>query len=213
METLSMNTSSDTGVGGDHIRVAVAAAIADVDALNLRDEDRKVVLTAVLQARLPASPAQTTNSGSSPAPPQHSQVPTPVISAPTDDAIGKIGAVLKVDRDVLDLVYAMQDGEPHVVVSPKKIAQNKAQGARELAQLLAAARQTSGLEEWTSVGTIRKVVTDYGRLDSANFATAIQQMDKVALIRGKGQQREVKITKPGLENTAELIQRLAGAEG
>jgi hypothetical protein len=78
---------------------------------------------------------------------------------------------------------------------------------------VAAARQVVGIEEWTSVSTIRKVVTDYGRLDGGNFAATIQQMaDNVAVIRGKGQSRVVKITKPGLEATADLIKGIAGVE-
>jgi len=98
--------------------------------------------------------------------------------------------------------------------SAKKLPPNKALAARQLGQLVAAARQVVGIEEWTSVSTIRKVVTDYGRLDGGNFAATIQQMaDNVAVIRGKGQSREVKITKPGLEATADLIKGLAGVEG
>lgn len=134
------------------------------------------------------------------------------IAEPVDDGdvISRVSSGLKVDRDTLELVYAAQDGEPHVVISAKKIAQNKALAARQLGQLVAAARQAAGLEEWTSAATIRKVVTDYGRLDSGNFAATIQQMDNVAVIRGKGQQREVKITRPGMEAASDLINSLAG---
>jgi hypothetical protein len=130
--------------------------------------------------------------------------PEPVSRAMRTHAIGR--------PSPLELVYADQDGEPHVVISAKKLAQNKALAARQLGQLVAAARQVVGIEEWTSVSTIRKVVTDYGRLDSGNFASTIQQMDNVAVIRGKGQSREVKITKPGLEATADPIKGIAGVE-
>ena len=109
-------------------------------------------------------------------------------------------------------IFSHSHHEGCVVISAKKLAQNKALAARQLGQLVAAARQVVGIEEWTSVSTIRKVVTDYGRLDSGNFASTIQQMDNVAVIRGKGQSREVKITKPGLEATADLIKGIAGVE-
>jgi hypothetical protein len=209
-----MTTTTAGGAVEDRIRQAAAAALADVDALGAEGEDRKILLRAILQARLPLSPVQTSGPPTSAISTADGQ-PAAKVSTPAmdpEDPIARICSALNVDRDLIDLVYAIQDGEPHVVVSAKKIAQNKSQGARELAQLIAAARQACGLDEWTSVGTIRKVVSDYGRLDSANFSTSIQQMDKVALIRGKGQQRELKITKPGFEATAELVRALAGSD-
>lgn len=127
--------------------------------------------------------------------------------------MGRVSGALRVTLDVAELVFAEQDGAPHLVISSKRIAQNKAKAARQIAQLIAAARQSAGLEEWTSVGTIRQVVSDYGRLDSSNFAASLQQMDDVAVLRGKGLQREIKITRPGIEATAELVRSLAGVEG
>jgi hypothetical protein len=128
------------------------------------------------------------------------------------DVLGRIASALKVDRGILELVYDVRDGEPELVVASRRLASNKAQAARQLAQLISAARQAAGLEEWTSTATIRKVVTDYGKLDVSNFAATIQQMDKVAVIRGKALQREVKITRPGMEATADLIKSIAGHE-
>jgi hypothetical protein len=206
-----MSASTEIATTGDEVRQAAAAALADVNALAVEGEDRKIVLKALLDARLGRSAlapaafngvaASVSNGAAAPAAP----------AVASGDVVDKMSAVLKVDRDTLDLVYALQEGEPHVVVSAKKIAPNKALAARQLGHLVAAARQAAGLEEWTSAATIRKVVTDYGRLDSGNFASAIQQMDNVAVIRGKGQQREVKITKPGMEAAGELIKSLAGA--
>jgi hypothetical protein len=212
MDTDVMSPSQDTAAAGDNIRQAAAAALADVNALAVEGEDRKIVLKALLEVRLGVSaPAAPTFYGAA----GHVKPDPAALNQPVDDrdVMGKISAVLKVDRDTLELVYALQDNEPHVVVAPKRIAPNKAEATRQLGQLVAAARQAAGLEEWTSTATIRKIVTDYGRLDSGNFAASIQHMDSVAVIRGKGQQREVKITKPGLEATADLIKSLAGPEG
>jgi hypothetical protein len=198
----------------DGIRRAAAAALADVNALAVQGDDRRIILKALLDARLgvsePVPPGKHTSG--QPANGHNLDLQVPAQGA-VDDVIGKLSAGLKVDRDTLELVYAEQNGEPHLVISAKKLAQNKALAARQLGQLVAAARQVVGIEEWTSVSTIRKVVTDYGRLDSGNFAATIQQMDNVAVTRGKGQSREVKITKPGLEATADLIKDLAGVEG
>src|SRR5688500_13588748 len=213
MDINVMTASTETEAAGDGIRQAAEAALADVNALAVEGEDRKIILKALLDARLggsvPASPSFIGAAG----PITNGAKPNAPGAVDDGDVIGRVSAVLKVDRDTLELVYAPQDGEPHVVISAKKIAQNKALAARQLGQLVAAARQAAGLEEWTSAATIRKVVTDYGRLDSGNFASTIQQMDNVAVIRGKGQSREVKITKPGLEATVDLIKGLAGVEG
>ena len=198
---------------GDPIRQAAAAALADVNALAVQGDDRKIILKALLDARLgvsePVSPPKHTPDQPSNGRNLDLQLPATGAAA---DVIGQLSGGLRVDRDTLELVYAEQNGEPHVVISAKKLAQNKALAARQLGQLVAAARQVVGIEEWTSVSTIRKVVTDYGRLDSGNFASTIQQMDNVAVIRGKGQSREIKITKPGLDATADLIKGFAGVD-
>lgn len=193
------------------LRQAAGAALADADALELTGEDRAIVLKALLEARLgnlasPGPPRKMEDHQSS-GPPAYE----PGQQIREADVIDRISTVLNVDRELLELIYDVRDGEPHLVISARKIPENKASATRQLGQLVAAARQAAGLEDWTSTGVIRAVVQDYGRLDSSNFATNIQQMDGVGVVRGKGQQREIKITKPGLENTAELIKNLAGA--
>jgi hypothetical protein len=208
-----MTNSPETNPPSDGLRQAAAAALADVDALALSGDDRNTVLGILLKARLGGS-APPTPAGNGDAKDKGKGENNHVIqdAVADGDLIGKISAALKLDRDLVELVYAAQDGEPTVVVSAKKIASNKAEGTRQLAQLVSAARQITGLEEWTSSATIRPVVTNFGRLNVSNFAATLQQMDNVALIRGKGQQREVKITKPGIENTADLVKSLVGTE-
>jgi hypothetical protein len=195
-------TRNDETSGKDSIRAAAAAALDDLNALSPDSEDRQTLLNALLSAHLnhlaPVAGGDQAGGGRI----DDGKV-TPAISE--GDLLGRIASGLKVERDTVELVYDITDGEPHVVVSPKRIATNKSLATKQLGQLVAAARQILNLEEWTPVSTIRQVVTDFGRLDSSNFAASIQQMDSVALVRGKGTSREVKITKPGLEATADLI--------
>lgn len=207
-----MATSIDSNGTDNNFRKAAAIALGDVDALGLTGDDRRIVLTALLKARFVGA---TVSNGTQGLPQGQIQslANQPVqTTAEGGDLLGRISTVLKVERDLIELVYAIQDGEPTVVVSAKKIASNKSQGTKQLAQLVSAARQITGLEEWTSSATIRAVATDFGRINASNFAATLQQMDKVALIRGRGQQREIKITKPGIEDTAELIKSLTGSE-
>lgn len=207
-----MTADTENDFPDDGLRRAAAASVADVDSMKLIGEDRSIVLKALLNARLgdfaeiPASSrrgASAVKVASSPGPAE------PVAEG---DVLGMIGRALKVDRETLEFVYDIDDGEPIVVVSAKKIAPNKSAAARQLGQLIAAARQGAGLEEWTSATTIRSVVSHYGRLDGNNFAASLQQMDSVAVIKGKGLQREIKITRPGFESTADMIRSLAGTE-
>lgn len=204
--------TEDTEINSDNeMRRAAAASVADVDALHLDGEDRSIVLKALLRARLgdfTATAGAPRAGGSSP-------LATKAVSTQpvaSGDVLGRIAQALQVEREALDMVYAVEDGEPTLVVSAKKIASNKSAAARQLAQLVAAARQAAGIEEWTSATTIRAVVSDYGRLDSNNFASSIQAMDNIAVLKGKGLQREIKITRPGLESTADFIRSIVGVE-
>jgi len=204
--------TEDSEIDSDNeLRRAAAASVADVDALNLEGEDRSIVLKALLQARLGDSTAIAVpprGGGSASVASKAAVTHQP----DSGDVLGRVAQVLQVEREALDMVYAVEDGEPALVVSAKKIATNKSAGARELAQLVAAARQAAGIEEWTSASTIRAVVSEYGRLDSNNFASSIQAMDNIAVLKGKGLQREIKITRPGLESTADFIRSIAGGE-
>lgn len=183
-----------------------------MNALSLTGADRSIVLKEILRARLiglrptDGGSDRVSDTGASP------ERTGPGAEKKDDDVLDVIGAALKVDRDMLELVYAIKDGEPQLVVSSKRIAANKATATRQLAQLIAAARQVMRLEEWTPASAIRKVVQEFGRLDTSNFAASIQQLDNVGVLRGKGQQRELKITRSGLEDTAELIKTLASAD-
>lgn len=204
--------TEDSEIDSDNeLRRAAAASVADVDALSLEGEDRSIVLKALLQARLgdsTAIPVTPRGGGSASV---AARASTQQFAA-SGDVLDRVAQVFQVEREVLDTVYAVEDGEPTLVVSAKKIAPTKSAGARELAQLVAAARQAAGIEEWTSASTIRAVVSDYGRLDSNNFASSIQAMDNIAVFKGKGLQREIKITRPGLESTADFIRSIVGGE-
>jgi hypothetical protein len=190
----------------DGLVAAAAASIGDVEGMHLSAADRTIVLEALLRVRLGGGTAiasKTPLAGGS-------GVKAAIEPANEGDLLGKMAMALQVSRDALELVYDFEGGSPSLVVSAKKIAPNKSTAVRQLGQLVAAARQITGIEEWTSATVIRKVVLDYGRLDSSNFAASLQQMENVAVLRGKGTTREVKITKPGIESTADLIKVITG---
>lgn len=199
------------------IRAAIRAAIADVDAAEVSREDRAVVLGVVLAKRVglaahstPATP----DGGRAQHLPQEPDATNGRIAPPDDGLVGRIAGALKVSRDVVDLVYDDRDGELGVVVSARRLADDKANATRQLAQIVAVGRQAAGLEEWTPVGRVREVVSDYGKLDSANFASYVQRLDKdnVCLMRGKGANRELKVTRSGMESIAEMLTALVATQ-
>ncbi len=206
-----MIDQTDTETKDYGFREIAVESLKDVDDLHLSGDDRKIVLESLLKARLENKTSLLM---------LHDKITTTrdMANGPASSlaegvgVMGKVSAVFKLSLDILEQVYDDQDGEPALVISPKRLSDNKAEATRQIAQLLSAARQAAGLEEWTSAATIRKVVTNYGRMDTNNFAAILKGMDNVAVIRGQGQSRELKITKPGTEATSELINSLVGIE-
>jgi hypothetical protein len=129
------------------------------------------------------------------------------VPIPTQDGddVGLIGARLGLTSDLIHDVFDFSEDEPTIVIPASKLDREKAAASKQLALLVTAARQAAGREDWTRAGVIRDVCRDYGKLDSANFATTLLSMGSVFNFRGKGQQREVKLNRHGFERAAELI--------
>lgn len=202
-----MKEAPGTDAFTSHVRSAIEATIADLDHVGVEGEDRSIVLRAVLALRLGGGANATSIA---PAPATIVAAAAPATAVDDSDVLGKIASAMKLKREVLELVYDVQDGQPGLVISAKRLSERKAEATKVIAQLVAGARQAAGLEEWTGVGTIRAVVNDFGRLDGNNFAVAIQGLDKVFLYRGKSTSREVKVTRAGMEEIAALITSLVG---
>jgi hypothetical protein len=127
----------------------------------------------------------------------------------------RIATRLKLDTEVVQDVFDHDDDGLRVVVSPKKLEKQDARATKQLALLVAAGRQAAGLDEddWTNVSEIRQVAEDYRKLDPSNFAKHIAQLQDEFSVRGSGQKRALRVTRPGWDAARELVERLAGAEG
>ncbi len=117
---------------------------------------------------------------------------------------------LGLEHDLVREIYVVEDDEVSLVIPPSRFEKSKAVGAQQVALLTAAGRQGAGLEEWTHIKVIREACREYGRLDSANFATTIKRMDGVFSYRGRAQQLEVRLTRPGYEQAGVLARELRG---
>jgi hypothetical protein len=189
------------------IRVAIEAAVEDVDSIGLAGADRAVSLGAVLVARL-GLPGPSSVVGTI----QGLQIPDEQkrVSNPGDGLVARICSTLKIERDVADLIYDEQGGELNYVISARRLGNGKAEATRQLAQIVVAGRQAAGLEEWTPSSAIREVVNNYGKFDSANFASHLGSLDRdsAVLFRGKGAARELKVTRSGIESMADTLTAL-----
>jgi hypothetical protein len=136
-----------------------------------------------------------------------------VVGAPGDNPASRIAAALGLSSAVVETVVHVEDDEAHVLVAASRFDSKRTKATEQIAVLVAAARQFSGLDEdgWTSTEKIRAVVEHFGKLDQSNFAGTIKNMHDVFLIRGEGRSRKVKLNAPGKQRATALISDLSSA--
>jgi hypothetical protein len=127
-------------------------------------------------------------------------------------ALDKIAARLKVSRDTVGEVLDVEDGKIDVIAPTSKFDSRKAPAAKQLALLVAGARQAADMEEWTDIDSIRPIVDDFKRYDSANFATTIKEMEDVFRVKQNGRTITVRMGRPGWDAMAELVRKLGGED-
>lgn len=186
-------------------------AIAAVNAADVPTELKEVAFSKavdLIMARrtAEASPRMETADAGSVA------LPMPARAAralPADDTIGRIAARLRMDRDTVAQVFDETDGKIDIIVAPRKLASGKAPATKQLATLVAAARQAADVEEWTDADEIRRFVEDFKRYDSANFASTLKEMDDIFRVKQNGRKISVKLGRSGWDRAAELVATLS----
>ncbi len=135
-------------------------------------------------------------------------------AAVVDDGtlLSRVGAKLKVDMDTLGEVLHEKDGRFDVIVPPAKLAAGKAPGMRQLALIVAAARQGAELDDFTDMEHVRHFAVEFNKYDSANFATDLKGLEDELRFRKEGRKIFVKLTRVGWERAAALIRQLGGGE-
>jgi hypothetical protein len=126
--------------------------------------------------------------------------------------LDRVANRLRLDRAVVADVFDDGDGSIDVIVSPRKLDPAKARATKQLALLVVAARQAAELEEWTDVDEVRRLAEDYKKYDSANFASAIKEMQDDFRVKQVGRKITVKLGRPGWDRATELVRRLGGEE-
>jgi hypothetical protein len=194
------------------IRTILQETLADLTAANVPDDLRPVAFETILIARL----REDTGRASDPTVSKPLQLlagghdgddfaPAP----PMESIAQRLGLDIETVKEVFNVTT---EGEIELVVPAAKLPAASAIATKDIALLVAAARQAGGGEEWTPFGAIRTVADDYRRLDSSNFATTIQDMKNFFAIRSSSpRKKEVRMTRPAWERASALVRELAGS--
>jgi hypothetical protein len=130
----------------------------------------------------------------------------------TGGQLAVIAARLSVDPSTLEWVYDASQDDLRLVVHRSKLPSDKANAMRDVAHLYAAGRQAGGYDEWTSLQRVREQCRDIGVLNDGNFSRDVERLaeDDLIVLRGKGRQREIKVTAHGFEVAGRRVAALAG---
>lgn len=132
----------------------------------------------------------------------------PFTQVNSDDPLGRIAERAGISEQEAKEVFRLDGDQLSLVVANKKIDANRAAGAREITLLVAGGRQAAAFEDWTRLSHTREICTRYNRLDSKNYASTVKSMADVFNFHGQGTSREVRLTMPGWEQWAQVVQSL-----
>jgi hypothetical protein len=128
----------------------------------------------------------------------------------TDDLLERIATKLGLEVELVEETFEVQDDQVQLTIPRAKLDSTKTGGAKQIAVLVAAARQAAGVEDKTSVDVIRLVADEYGKYDSANFSTSLHEQGDYYNITGPTRARELKVKRAGFDEAAALLKRLHG---
>jgi hypothetical protein len=127
--------------------------------------------------------------------------------AGVDRLAAKVGASTSVLADLFEIT--VDSVSLHVASS--RIATSRSRATREIALLVNAARQGSGVDEaWTQVEHVREALQNYKRYDTNNFSAYLKGVKDAFNFRGRGISMEMRLTQPGWELATNLIASLTG---
>jgi hypothetical protein len=202
---------SDLEYAKAHARAILDAALEVSASDKVPPEMKEIAFVKAVDAMLAVSTAP--SSASKDADARAHTTPASVVrteSADSGSPLDKIAARLKVDRDTVAEVFDDADGKVDVIVPTSKFDSRKAPAAKQLALLIAGARQAAEIEEWTDLDAIRPIVADFKRYDTANFATTIKEMEDVFRVKQNGRTITVRLGRPGWDALGELVRKLGG---
>ena len=189
------------------VKDILRAAHEAVDAADVPDELRAAAFSKavdLLSADLRSG--ANTSSGASPGTPGVQKIEKPT------SLMDRIASKLGLDVETVREVYREVDGDVRLIAPSSKLTRGKSAATKQVALLVAAARQAAEIEEFTSADIIRAIADDYRTLDSPNFAAALREMSTTFRFDGTSRNRMLKVSRPGWEEARRLVQELGGDE-
>jgi hypothetical protein len=178
----------------------LARAMAVVDAAEVPDVLREAAFTAAVGLLASGQPDLSSAGGAQPSPGDG-------LGAAEGGLLDRIASGLGIDRRRAGNLFAEKDGAPELIVKASTLPQTKAAGAHDVALLVMASRQLSGLDEYTEPDVLRDSAKRYGKFDPSNFGKHMKSLDNYIITSGKGKAAKRRLTQPGLEAAADLARR------
>lgn len=127
--------------------------------------------------------------------------------------LGRFAQRLGIPMEVLEDVYVVVDEQLHLGVPSRNIASSKKEGAGEIAVLVSAGRQGTGVDQdLTPVSEVRRWVKELNRYDEKHFGEHIRGADHLLTIVGRGQTRQLRVKWHEADQLRALILKAAGRE-
>lgn len=190
----------------DDVSQVLVGALKDVQEAKVPEDLREIAFKEAIRLREAATGAGATGG------PARGSRGGPESERNDGAPLGQIASLFGTDQSLVNEVFNVRDGEVRLAIGSRSLAAGKRPATREIAVLVAGARQATGQEEWTSVNAIREWCEEYDKYDRANFAKSIAAMDDLFQFAGKGQKREVRMRQPAWEEAGDLVRRLGGGE-
>lgn len=115
---------------------------------------------------------------------------------------------LGIPEEDLERIYDTSSSQLSLVFARSKLPSEKARAAKQTALIYTAGDQAAYGRDWTPISAIREVCKTYGVFDSGNFAGSVLGAGDALIARGKGLDREIRLTRPGYETVGALIREL-----
>jgi hypothetical protein len=126
------------------------------------------------------------------------------------NAFDTIAAKAGLEVEAVERVFEFADGNLTLAVPRSRLPKGKGPAARAIAIAVAAGNQIGLGKDWTPIAVIRELSEVFGVLDPKNFASYVRADGELFIGRLKDTQRELKLTRHGLEEATRLIKSLAG---
>lgn len=131
------------------------------------------------------------------------------VFADEQQRIDAVATYFKIDPEDVPHLFDVSGEVPALILHTSSFSTEKAVATREITLLVTGVRTAIGQK--TATNDIRKIVDDFGRLDSSDFMTTLANMKEISILgKACSPNRVVRMKVPGVERARELVERFIG---